>query len=155
MRTVVRIEGIPELVRKLKAIKGAIGADLAFAGEKGMMVVEGSAKEKVPVDTGDLRRRITTKVLKQTKNTAEVAVGTNLKYAPYVEFGTGLYAESGEGRKTPWRYRYAGKKGRRGWRWTRGMRGKPYLRPAWDENKGKVAEVVREELGRIIQEASE
>jgi hypothetical protein len=32
-----------------------------------------------------------------------VAVGSNVEYAPYVEFGTGIYADEG-GRQTPWRY---------------------------------------------------
>jgi hypothetical protein len=29
-------------------------------------------------------------------------IGTNLATAPYVELGTGIHADGGKGRKTPW-----------------------------------------------------
>lgn len=55
-----------------------------------------------------------------------VTVGSNLFYALYVELGTGVYAENGDGRKTPWVWKdYNGK-----WHYTRGMKAKPFLRPA-------------------------
>jgi hypothetical protein len=69
---------------------------------KSCLLVENSAKEKVPVDTGALRRSITSEVKEK-----EGVVGTNLLYAPYVEFGTGLFATNGDGRKTPWSYQTA------------------------------------------------
>jgi phage gpG-like protein len=61
----------------------------------------------------------------------QVSIGTNLKYAPYVEYGTGIYAESGNGRKTPWSY-FSKKYG---WVTTRGMVARPHLRPALDNNR--------------------
>ena len=69
---------------------------------KACLLVESEAKNKVPVDTGALRRSINTKIY----DTYGV-VGTNLEYAPYVEFGTGLFASNGDGRKTPWSYQSA------------------------------------------------
>ena len=47
--------------------------------------IEADAKELCPVDTGRLRSSITT-ALAATYPGAEV--GTNVEYAPYVEFGT-------------------------------------------------------------------
>jgi HK97 gp10 family phage protein len=45
---------------------------------------EGNAKQRCPVDTGRLRSSIAyTKI-----NQLSCRVGTNVKYAPYVEFGT-------------------------------------------------------------------
>ena len=60
------------------------------------LLVEEDAKKRCPVETGTLRRSINTEL---HKNYGEV--GTNLHYAPYVEFGTGLFAQDGNGRQTP------------------------------------------------------
>ncbi len=62
----------------------------------------------------------------------EVTIGTNVEYAIYVEYGTGKYAESGQGRKTPWVYFNEKLKK---FFWTEGMRAQPYLRPALDINR--------------------
>ena len=61
----------------------------------------------------------------------QVSVGTNLEYAPYVEYGTGIYAEGGAGRKTPWTY-FSEKYG---FVTTSGMKARPHLRPALDNNR--------------------
>lgn len=60
---------------------------------------EGYVAMLTPVDTGRLRDSITHEVKGDT-----VYIGTNVEYAPYIEFGTGIYADSG-GRKTPWWYK--------------------------------------------------
>ena len=59
--------------RKLQALE-AIGA-----------AAEDHAKEKTPVDTGRLRGSITHAVV--SKESA-VYIGTNVEYAPYIEYGT-------------------------------------------------------------------
>jgi hypothetical protein len=56
-------------------------------------------------------------------------VGTNVIYAPYVCFGTGIHAEGGGGRKTPWVY-----KTDKGYFFTHGNVPQPYLRPAYEKN---------------------
>ena len=61
--------------------------------ERACLVVENSAKEKAPVNTGNLRSSLTHEV---TGNVG--TVGTNVEYAPYVEFGTGLFSSLGDGR---------------------------------------------------------
>ena len=46
-----------------------------------------------------------------------VDIGSNLFYSVYVELGTGIFAEKGNGRKTPWVWKdFNGK-----WHFTRGM----------------------------------
>ena len=62
---------------------------------------EGYAKDLCPVDTGQLRKSISNAV---DEAESTVYIGTNLEYAPFVEFGTGQYAEGG-GRPTPWVYK--------------------------------------------------
>lgn len=49
--------------------------------------IEREAKSNAPVDTGRLRASITTEVLER-QGIPMVKVGTNVEYAPYVEFET-------------------------------------------------------------------
>lgn len=60
--------------------------------------------------------------------TAVISVGAD--YAIYVEYGTGIYAEDGGGRQTPWVY-YDTKLNR--WVMTRGMRAQPFWNPSIEE----------------------
>lgn len=50
--------------------------------------IERRTKEKCPVDTGRLRASYTTELVRATGGTPRVVVGSNVEYAPYVEFGT-------------------------------------------------------------------
>jgi len=87
-------------IRKLTVqLENLANIDLTKALTKACYLVENSAKEKVPVNTGYLQRSITHEVEGNVG-----IVGTNTEYAPYIEFGTGLFAEEGNGRQTPWRY---------------------------------------------------
>lgn len=79
--------------------------------------------------TGALRNSITTKVA-EDGNDVLVAVGSNMKYAPYVELGTGILAEKGDGRKTGWTYK--GSDGK--FHHTTGMAPRPFLRPAVEKH---------------------
>lgn len=99
-------------------------------------IVVSAAIEKCPVDTGNLRGSITAEV---DENSLVARVGTPVEYAPYIEFGTGEYAENGDGRKGGWFYEYDGNKGEKGKRFTRGSKPQPFLRPALLENKEKIA----------------
>lgn len=114
--------------------------ELRKAVGKACAVVERKAKEKAPKDTGALRRSITSKV--ETEGQEIVGtVFTPLEYAPYVEYGTGLFAESGGRKDVPWNYQ--DDKGN--WHSTSGQRPQPFMRPAFNES--------REEILRIIKEA--
>lgn len=61
---------------------------------------------------GTLRQRMTHIVIGY-----ELYVGSNVSYAVYVEYGTGIYASDGSGRKSPWVWR--DKNG--DYHWTRGI----------------------------------
>ena len=100
---------------------------------------ESYAKDLVPVDTGDLRNSISHKV-----DEAEPAVyiGTNKEHGPYVELGTGIHAESGGGRQTPWVYQDA--KG--DWHHTRGQKAQPFLKPAVADHKQTYINIIKDEL---------
>lgn len=119
----------------LQAFKQRIVDKLTVASE----IVVSAAIEKCPVDTGNLRGSITAEV----DETALVArIGTPVEYAPYIEFGTGEFAENGDGRKGGWFYDYDGNKGEKGKRFTLGNKPQPFLRPALLENKDKIAGIL-------------
>jgi HK97 gp10 family phage protein len=101
------------------------------------LVVERAAKQKAPKGTGELQRSITSKV-----EDRQGIVYTPLEYAPYVEYGTGLFAEEGGRKDVPWCYQ----DDEGNWHSTSGMPPRPYMRPALDENREEVLRVLREGL---------
>lgn len=134
----VRIEGIEGIVEQLENILDPNQVKLALG--RACALVERTAKEKAPKGTGELKRSITSKI--EDDNGEMVGlIYTPLEYAPYVEFGTGLFAENGGRKDVPWNY----KDDEGNWHSTSGMMPSPYMRPALDEN--------REEIIRILKEA--
>ena len=101
--------------------------------QQACIIVADAAKEKCPVDDGQLRQSITFQV---DKKKLEGVIGSNVEYAPYVEVGTGIFSTKGNGRKTPWRYKDA--KG--DWHTTSGMKAQPFLEPAAEENKQEIVD---------------
>lgn len=99
---------------------------------------EGYAVDLCPADTGDLRNSITHQVKSGEK---VVYIGSNKKYAPYVELGTGMYYPSG--RKEPWAYKDA--KGE--WHFTHGQKAQPYLKPAITDHIDTYKNIVKDEMG--------
>jgi HK97 gp10 family phage protein len=70
-----------------------------------------------------------------------VTIGSNLFYSVYVELGTGIFAEKGNGRKTPWVWKdFNGK-----WHFTRGMKARPFLRPAVEDHIEELRQIAVEE----------
>ena len=136
----IRIEGLEAVFERLDGITDE--AKLRHAMGKACAVIERAAKEKAPKGTGDLRRSITSEVMELGDETVGI-VFTPLEYAPYVEYGTGLFAEGGGGRTdVPWRY----KDDEGNWHSTSGQHPQPFMRPALDENRDKIAEIIAEGL---------
>lgn len=130
----ITIKGIEALQKKFEKI--ANGENTQKALQKACALVEAEAKKNAPKDTGELRRSITSRV-----EDDKGIVYTPLEYAPYVEYGTGLFAENGGRQDVPWNY----KDDKGEWHTTSGMKPQPYMRPALDDN--------REEILRILMEA--
>lgn len=116
--------------------------DVSKALNRACLVVENEAKRLCPVDTGDLRNSINHEV----HNNVGI-VGTNKEYAPYVEFGTGIFAVEGNGRDTPWSYQ--DDKGE--WHTTVGQKPQPFLETAIQTKKKLVIKVFNDEITRQIQ----
>ena len=120
----------------LKRIDGMCSeTNISAAIGKACALVEGEAKKKAPKDTGALRRSISSTV----KGT-EGIVFTPLEYAPYVEYGTGLFAEKGGRKDVPWYYKDEEGK----WHITSGQHPHPYMRPALNENREEILRLIKE-----------
>lgn len=128
-----------EITDNSKEVSGAIHAALLRGLEKCGLVAEGYAKKMCPVDTGNLRNSITHVVDEQEP---AAIIGTDSEYGAYVELGTGIYAEGGGGRPTPWVYQDA--KGN--WHYTRGNKAQPFLKPAAADHVGQYRDILESEL---------
>ena len=134
----LKIEGLEKFTEILEDIVDTKKLELAM--KQACALVEGEAKKKAPKGTGDLRRSIESKVEVEGKEVTGI-VFTPLEYAPYVEYGTGLFAEGGNGRKdVPWNYQ--DDEGE--WHSTSGMHPQPFMRPALSENREKVIKIIKE-----------
>ena len=96
--------------------------------------IKNTAKELAPKDTGALRRSITSRVEGQ-----QGIVFTPLEYARFLEYGTGLFAESGGRTDVPWSYQ--NDEGE--WVSTNGIKPQPFLRPALENNRGKIKKILK------------
>lgn len=163
----VKVEGLENIAEMLEE---AVSDGNFMAGlQKACALVEGAARVKAQAlgGNGDLARSIASR----TENLGELVgvVFTPLFYAPYVEYGTGLFAENGEGRsEVPWVYvEGSGNEGKKGNKTvypteadayaaaaylqskgldavvTYGQHPHPFLRPALNENKDEVKRLLK------------
>lgn len=109
---------------------------------------ESAIRPLIPVLSAHLKTSLSHVV---DENKLECTVGVNAKYAVYVEFGTGVYAESG-GRKTPWAYKSAFMYSKTGqlWHITRGQKPKPFMRNGYRQIKPKGQILFQQYLGEFI-----
>lgn len=117
------IELLDKSDKVLQATQEQILRALIILGD----TAEGYAKLNCPTDTGRLRNSIAHVVDVGGKCTY---IGTNVHYAPYVEFGTGSRAESNMG----------------GNQSIGGQAPQPYLRPALSEHVDEYKKIVKTEL---------
>ena len=104
---------------RTEAVKKAVADTVTKALTEAALIVEGAAKNLSPVDTGNLKGSITHAVGKD-----DARVGTNVEYAPYVEYGTSK------------------------------MAAQPYLRPAVDNNIEAIKKRMKEKYKVAIDEVT-
>lgn len=131
----ITVEGMDLVLDALDELKNP--REFKKALEKSAALVERTAKQLAPKDTGALRQSIQSEV-----SDMEAVIFTPLYYAPYVEFGTGLFAENGGRSDVPWWYK--DDKGQ--WHKTSGQHPQPFMRPALDENREKIVRLLKEAL---------
>ena len=106
------------------------------------ILVEGQAVLLAPVATSRLKQSIDYIV---DDDELVRYVGTNVDYAIYVEFGTGEFAENGNGRKGGWMYKDPSGE----WFFTWGIEPQPYLRPAFRQTKGQIEALAKSIFGEV------
>ncbi|BDR75271.1 HK97-gp10 family putative phage morphogenesis protein [Clostridium tetani] len=106
------------------------------------LLIQSQAKALAPVDTSNLKTSIDHKI---QVSKLEAYIGTNCDYAIYVEFGTGEFAENGRGRKGGWVYT----NGEGKTIFTKGSKPKPYLRPAYRQNKQALIQLLNKYLREV------
>lgn len=131
----IRFDGLESVLNSLDRMANPAKIEAALG--RACALVERSAKQKAPKDTGALRRSITS-----TVDGTEGTVFTPLEYAPYVEYGTGLFAEENGRRDVPWHYQDDSGE----WHSTSGQHPQPFMRPALDENREQILRILQEGL---------
>ena len=151
----VTIKGIDTLTQRFNKIANL---ELREAMNKATQLVHGQAKALAPADTGILRNSIHMQV-KDTGKSIEGRVYTNVEYAPYVEFGTGIkgngtYPYQVEGlnlvyKNKGWAY-FDEDKGE--WIFTKGQKAQPYMYPALKQNEKTIKQILKQGVHTKLKE---
>jgi hypothetical protein len=83
-----KIEGLDALIKKLGKLPIEIEKEVANEVNASALAIQSKAKRDVKVDNSTLRSSIQLMSIFEDKRII-YSVGSRLKYAPYVEFGTG------------------------------------------------------------------
>lgn len=139
----VKIEGGREVVQAYGKWSREVERQLQFTVRQHTTRIQSRAKLLAPVDQGLLRSSIDTLFVDDGMTGITY---TQLFYAKYVEFGTGVFAVNGAGRQTPWTY-FSAKLGH--FVTTSGNKPQPFMLPAYNETapefRAAVAAILRRE----------
>lgn len=133
----IKFQGLDDVIEKLEGYSDIAGMSKAMG--KACALVERTAKQNAPKGNGALSNSITSEV-KNGASGIEGVIYTPLHYAPYVEYGTGLFAENGGRSDVPWVY--CDEKG--DFYTTYGQNPHPFLRPAILDNRDKIIRILKE-----------
>jgi HK97 gp10 family phage protein len=124
-----------EVAKDFTKVFEAVSGELERAITAACIQVSADAKknQQPHIDLGNLNKSIEYEVEEEGK-TLVGTVGTNSEYAVFHEFGTGIYASNGQGRKDGWVY--TNRKGETVF--TRGSRPYPFLTPALESNRSLI-----------------
>ena len=170
----IEVEGLREAQAKMEqVVKDLYGQPALMAMRESVLLLQRDAKINAPVDTGRLRASIMPEV-RTHSDVIEGVVGSNVIYAPYMEFGTGVFTgpeesfagafamapHTGAGRHWPpsealsdWARRHgipsgylvARAIGMRG-----GLRPRRYLQRALESNRDRIKRIWENTVGRIV-----
>ena len=137
------VRGLEKLWAKYEKMAFSSASRLEKALAKGALKVSGDAKKNLTanksVDTGLLRASIHISPALKQGDIVSVKVGTSVKYAPYVEFGTGQRGASSNANSEV-AVSFDQK--------TVGQVAKPFLWPALRNNRKAINEFVANEMSK-------
>lgn len=144
-----KLEGLDGLLNKLNTLGVDTDKIVNKALYQGAQKIQGDAKRIIKAvnafDTGRLHGSISVEAIPNG-----YAIGTNVEYAPYVEYGTGPLGDPTVPHTTRKYWRYKDENGN--WHTSHGMKARPYLRPAFNTNKRYVSKLVRSRLLNVLQQ---
>lgn len=126
----------------LRSLNTNVEAGLEAIGNQAVSHAKQTITSEGRVDTGALRNSVSHQV-KMGENA--VYIGTNQSYAIYNELGTGIYAEGGGGRKTPWFYVDAKGQGH----YTHGMKAIHFIKNACANHVEEYRAIIEKYLKRL------
>ena len=142
----IEVKGLRETQAEMERIvRDLHGEPYLNAMRRATLLVQRGAKERAPVDTGRLRASITPEI-RALGSHIEGVVGSNVKYAPFVELGTKPHFVPQQ---------YIGRWARRHGLGDRGLfvsgRAQPFLEPAFEENAEQIVRLLGDVVGRIVE----
>lgn len=144
-----KLEGLESLLKKLNTLGADVDKIVDNAIYQGAQKIQSDAKQLIKAkgafDTGRLHGSIEVERI-----SSGYAIGTNLEYAPYIEYGTGPLGDPSVPHTTRKFWRYKDENGN--WHTSHGMKARPYLRPALNTNKRYVAKLVRSRLLNVFKQ---
>ena len=157
------IDGLVEWRQVLWRAPAIVNQELVRSMQQATYLVESEAARRAPVDTGRLRASLTSRV-RGVGTVIAGEVGTNVKYAAYMEYGTGRLTDwpgGGKGRHWPpggklevWAKRHGFESGfvvariigLRG-----GLKPRRYLRGALQANESRIQQMFADALDRVLR----
>jgi phage gpG-like protein len=122
----------------LKALENARDRALESIGQTAVKYAQDELTAQGAVDTGRLRNSITHAV-----DGDDVYIGTNVEYAPYIEFGTGHYSALGGGTTKP-SWVYQDEFGE--WHRAYPQPARPYIKPAAADHASEYRKLLEESM---------
>lgn len=87
----LELEGLREEQKRAeKTVRDLHGTPMFNAIRESTLMVQRTARQLAPVDTGRLRASILPEITQGVRETVGI-VGSNVSYAPYMELGTGIF----------------------------------------------------------------
>lgn len=162
----IKVLGVEEAIGKIQAYELAKTEQVKKQVNTSALKVQRGAKQRCAVDTGRLRSSI---AMEPYNGGLTIEVGTDVKYAPYIEFGTGPRV-SVPGELTDYAAQFKGRGGGMappgallGWMRThgipesaefvirraiakKGIKAQPFLFPAWEQERPEYIAKLKEIL---------
>jgi HK97 gp10 family phage protein len=135
-----KIEGLDALIKKLGKLPIQVEKEVANEVNASALNIQSKARRASPVDNGTLRNSIQLESVFKDKRIV-YTVGSRLKYAPYVEFGTGGLVSVPAGYED-FAMQFKGTKG-----YKINLRPRPYLIPAFESE----IPILRKNIQNVIK----
>lgn len=140
-----KFTGLDKVERDIRYIKSTLQTQVDRIMLQAALILEAEVKKLITdyelVDTGTLRASVHSFVRNNLTNT-EGVVGTNMEYAPFLEYGTGRRGAASGHPAVPADYKYGD---------SPGIRSYKYMWNAWWNKKDEIQAFIAAELKKVIK----